>query len=106
HANQDICQMWIVDKRVLANTKVGEPVDAQVIRLDKPAGHIKVDADDTGDVLTVYLQHIPATDLGLVISPFEKTLQGKNNFHSDYEGMISVGPQPNAIGKHIVDVKA
>lgn len=106
HANQDICQMWIVDKRILENTQVGESIEARYIRIDKPAGHIKVDADDKGDVITVFLQHIPATDLGLVISPYEKNYQDKKKFHSDYEGMISVGPQPNAIGKHIIDIKA
>ena len=104
HANQDICQMWIIDKRELDKTPEGEAIQAQYIRLDKPAGHIKVDVNDDNGIITVYLQHIPATDLGLVISPHEKKYQDNSQFHSDYEGMISIGPQPNATGKYRIDV--
>lgn len=106
HANQDICQMWIVAKKDIENTPEGEPVHAQYIRINCPAGHIKVDNHDDEGIITVYLQHIPATDLGLVISPHEKKHLDKEAFHSDFEGMISIGPQPNATGKHVIDVKA
>ncbi len=104
YANQDICQMWIIDKSELNRTPAGEAVKAQYVRLDCPAGHIKIDANDDDGIITVYLQHIPATDLGLVISPHEKN-HARQSFHSDYEGMISVGPQPNATGKHRINVR-
>ncbi len=105
HANQDICQMWIIDKRELANKTEGDSVRAQYVRLDKPSGHIKVDVNDDDDILTVYLQHIPATDLGLVISPHEKKHGSNESYDGDYEGFISVGPQPNATGKHRINAK-
>ncbi len=104
HANQEIGQLWIIAKDQLKNTKPGEEIHAQYVKLDLPAGHIKVDINDDDDIITLYLQHIPATDLGLVISPFEKNVQGER-FSAELEGFVSMGPQPNATGKYRINAK-
>ena len=98
--NADVTKLTIVAKADLAATEPGTPVPARTVTVPMPTGHLTVDHDEDGGVLTVYLEHIPLADLMVMVRAGEVPHGGTNPTPVDYEGLVSLGMQPGAVGRY------
>lgn len=104
-AGQDFTQLWLVKKADLDRVKSGGKVNVKEIKIPMPTGHLAVDYDDNSDELTIYLQHIPASDLTIAVNRNERSHQSGGMFDPNFEGLISMGLQPTVTGRYRVNAK-
>ena len=98
--NADVTKLTIVAKADLAATEPGTPVPARTVTIPMPTGHLTVDHDEIDGVLTVYLEHIPLADLMVMVRGGEVPHGGDEPIPLDYEGLVSLGMQPGAVGRY------
>lgn len=102
--NADVTHLTIVAKSDLRATPPGRPVRATTVEIPLPTGHLSVDDDGGDGVLTVYLEHIPLADLMIMLKEGAAVHGNGGPVPADYEGLVTLGVQPGAVGRYRVDV--
>jgi len=102
--NQAETRLWIVAKADLRETPPGGTVPAREIRLPFPTGHLVVDPESPPGEVVLWLQHIPLQDLTLTLDADQRSHAMGTMIDPNYEGLITLGVQPAAIGRYRIDV--
>ena len=105
--NADVTHLSIVAKADLDRTPPGSPVRATTVTLPLPTGHLTVDEDEDGGLLTVYLEHIPLADLMIKLEAGAPArVPGRRDtvpIPAEYEGLIALAVQPGVVGRYRID---
>lgn len=101
--NQDVTRLTIVAKADLRGMPPGTPVPTTVVTLPMPTGHLTVDHDEDDGVVTVYLEHIPLSDLMIMLEAGAPSHFGGAPIPADYEGLVTLAVQPGAVGRYRID---
>lgn len=101
--NSDITRICVVAKADLRSTPPGSPVPVSTFEVPMPTGHLSVDAREVDGRLTVYLEHIPLSDLMIMLRAGETTHNG-TVVPADYEGLIALAVQPGVVGRYVLDL--
>jgi hypothetical protein len=103
HPTRDDTLMWIIAKSDLRATPIGGTVHAKEIRVPMPSGHLSVDYDNANDTIRVYLEHVAIQDLMIRLTTDERSHRTGAFFDPNYEGLVSIGLQPGAVGRYDID---
>ncbi len=101
--SQDMTRLFIVAKSDLRATPAGQKVPVVEVEVPMPTGHLTVATDDADGVLTIFLEHIPLGDLMMRLDTTMVDHQNGQPFPLDYEGMVTIGVQPGAVGRYRID---
>ena len=100
--NSDVTQLFIVAKELVRSTPAGQPIPVTAIEIPMPTGHLMVDVDEQDGRLRVFLEHIPLSDLMIMLTGGEPA-HGGGVIPADYEGLVTLAVQPGVVGRYLID---
>lgn len=101
--NSDVTKMWIVAKADLASTPPGSTVRCREVIIAMPTGHLSVDYEEADGKLRVFLEHIPISDLLIMIDRDTYGHFSGKLMDPNHEGLVTLAVQPGCLGRYIVD---
>ena len=101
--NRDETTLWIVAKADLAATPPEGTVRCRELRIPMPTGHLSVDYDEPDGQIRVFLEHVPISDLMIMIDRDETSHFTGEVIDGNYEGLVTLSVQPGCVGKYLID---